>query len=149
VADTLQVVNYFKLTAQGLLTVGKQGETADDVDTPYSLTITGPFHHLTAQLGTASIMTLWNGAVNSPASFKYLFLWADRDVYLQLVTASKNVVIKVAAKLPFVLPGDVILPTTNTTSITGGAEPAPETITLATLGNYSGQTADVVFAVIN
>lgn len=145
----LSILNSFQLDSQGLTKSGKQGAIADALDTPYEVTVTGNINYQTGQIATASIVTLFDDDNNQPADWDYLYLWADQPVYLQLIGSGSNVIFKIAAYQPFVLPGfDSLLAAANTTPITT-TEPTLTDIDAVVLGNYSGSTASYVFAAID
>jgi hypothetical protein len=147
---TLSITNNFELDSNGRLKTGKQGLAASGFGTPLEITVTGTCHFMEGSLATATVITVWDDDNDFPADFDYLYLWADQDLYIQLIGSAGNVTIKVEATQPFVLPGfDTILPAANTTLITGGTEPTMEDIDSVALGNYSGNTANYLFAVID
>ena len=90
-------------------------------------------------------------AFNVAGITRDLHAWQDlNDVQHLLIGSTTNVIHRVAAKQPFVLPGyDTILAAADTTIITGGTEPTLTDIDSVVLGNYSGTTANFLFAVIN
>ncbi len=158
----LKIVNYFALTTpSGIPVIGKQGN-ADDVmtdefDLATPLSIAGTAHCVSGSLATATVVTVYDDDDDKPADFNYLYLWADQDIYIQIIGSTGNAVFKVAAKVPFTLshPGTVaatkcgIVAVANTTPITGNTEPTLTDIDSIVIGNYSGTTANYVFAVID
>lgn len=147
---TLYICNSFEITSQGVRYFGKQGSAADGFFQPFSVTVDGKIHLVTSTLATAAVATVYDDDDDLPADWDYLFFWADQDVYLQLIAASQHVVHKVEAKVPFLLPGfDGIVAAANATAITGGSEPSLSDIDSVVIGNYSGSTANYLFAVID
>lgn len=147
---TLNITNFFSLVSDGLEITGKQGTTTDDPKTPFSITVTGTTHRVTGSLATASIRSLWDEDTSFPATFDYLFYWADQITYLQLIAQGTNVIHRIAAKQPFILPGySTILAAANTTPIVGITEPTLSQLDSVIAGNYSGSTANIIFGVID
>lgn len=147
---TLNIVNSFSLLSQGLYKYGKQGAPDDTITTAYGITVTGTTHYVVGSLATATAVTVYDDDDDTPADWDYLYYWADQITYIQIIGSGSNVVFKVAAYQPFALPGyDSMLAAANTTPITGGAEPSLTDIDSVVLGNYSGNTANFVFAVID
>jgi len=147
---TLSIVNNFELDSQGNTKSGKQGAATAGFNTPLEITVTGTCHHVTGSLATASVATVYDDDDDVPADWDYLYFWADQDCYIQIIGSGTNVVFKVEAYQPFVLPGfDAMLAAANTTAITGGTEPTLTDIDQVVIGNYSGNTMNYVFAVID
>lgn len=138
---TLNIWNYLSLSQSGGETTAKQGTTTDSPQTPFAITVTGNLFEAKNTLATATVRTLWDEDASFPATFAYGFLWVDQIAYLQFIAQSANVIHRVAAKQPFVLPGySTILPAANTTIMDGGTEPTLSQIDSIVLGNYSGST---------
>ena len=161
-AVSLKIINNFVLATQsGVSLTGKQGNATDAItdqfDFATTATITGLAHYCPGQLATATVVTIYDDDDDKPVDFNYLYFWADQDMYIQIIGSTGNAVFKVAAKVPFVLshPGTVagsqcgIVAVANTTPITGGTEPTLTDIDSIVLGNYSGTTANFIFAVID
>lgn len=147
---TLTINNNYELVAQGLTSSGKQGLAASTLETPYDITVTGTEHKVIGSLATATVRTVYDDDDDAPADFDYLYFWADQICYIQIIGSGSNVIIKLAACQPFVLPGyNLILAAANTTIITGGSEPTGTDIDSIVIGNYSGNTMNFVFAVID
>jgi hypothetical protein len=141
---TLSILNSFELDSNGRLKSGKQGEADSAVGTAFELTVSGTCHFLEGTLATATVITLWDDDNDFPADFDYLYC------YLQFVGTATNFTLKVEAYCPFVLPGfDELLAAASTTLITGGTEPTMESIDSVALGNYSGNTLNYTFSVID
>ena len=121
---TLSILNNFSLTAQGLEISGKQGAAAAGFSTDLDITVTGTYHHIVGSLATATVVTVYDDDNDVPADFDYLYFWADQDAYIQIIGSGTNVIFKVEATQPFVLPGfDTILAAADTTIMSGGASP--------------------------
>lgn len=147
---TLKIINNFEITTQGVTYTGKQGLAADSADEAFEVTVDGTVHHVTGSLATATVVTVYDDDNDVPIDWEYLFFWADQDCYIQLIGAATNVIFKIEAKEPFVLPGfDSLLAAADTTAITGGSEPSVADIDSIVIGNYSGNTMNYVFAVID
>ncbi len=141
---TLTLINNTVLNTQGNSIVGKQGALTDLITTGYTgLSVLGQNHQRTGQIATATVNTLYNAANDLPATGVYLHCWADQTVYWQFIGTATNFTVKMAAGVPFVLPGfNRLLCAANQTLIAGGAEPATEALQKVVIGNYSGVTAN-------
>lgn len=149
--STLSIINNFELDSNGRVKSGKQGAADDGADEPYEgLTVSGTCHLVEGSLATATVVTVYDDDNDVPADFDYLYLWCDQAVYIQIIGSGSNAIFKVAAKVPFVLSGfDTVLAAADTTAITGGTEPTLTDIDSVVIGNYSGNTANYLFAVID
>ena len=149
-AGTLSIRNNFRFVTQGLTLTGKQGASTETIDTDLDITVGGQVHHVIGSLATATVVTVYDDDNDTPADWDYLYFWADQDMYIQLIGSATNVIFKIEATQPFVLPGfDTLLAAADTTIITGGSEPTLTDIDSIVLGNYSGSTANYLFAVID
>lgn len=147
---TLNILSNLEMLVNGLNRQYKQGDAADGFNEPFQVTVSGITFERVGSLATATVITLWDDDNQFPADWDFGYLWADQDVYLQLIGATANVTIKVEAKVPLWIPGfDSILPAANTTLITGGTEPTMEDIDSIALGNYSGSAANYAFVLID
>lgn len=148
---TMTVKNTFELTTVGGTTLsGKHGAAADDADTALSVTVSGTAHYVPGTLATATVVTVYDDDNDVPADWDYLYFWADQDCYIQIIGSGTNIIFKVEATQPFVLPGfDTMLAAADTTAITGGTEPTLTDIDSVVIGNYSGTTMNYVFCVID
>jgi hypothetical protein len=147
---TLSLVNNFELVTQGNTYTGKQGAASAAFATELEVTVTGTIHSVTGVLATASVVTVYDDDNDVPADWDYLYFWADVDMYIQIIGSGSNVIFKVEATQPFVLPGfDTILAAADTTAITGGTEPTLTDIDSVVIGNYSGGSGNFLFAVID
>lgn len=146
---TLYVGNYLSMLNDGSEITAKHGETTDAVQTPFAVTVTGNVHQAKNTLATATVRALWDSTNFVPATFAYAHFVADQICYLQLRTSAAQIIHKIAAKEPFVLPGySTILPAANTTIMAGGTEPTTVAITSIVLGNYSGSTLNYALSLI-
>jgi hypothetical protein len=149
-SSTLSVVSNFSLASQGRTITGKQGAAADGFDTALDITVTGTVHEMIGSLATATVATVYDDDNDLPADWDYLYFWADQDCYIQIIGSGSNAIFKVEATVPFWLPGfDSILAAADTTIITGGSEPTLTDIDSIVIGNYSGNTMNYHFAVID
>lgn len=147
---TLSIISNFSLPLQGITVTGKQGNTTDAATVAWTETVTGAIKDMIGTLATATVATVYNSSNDLPATFGYLFYWADQDSYIQIIGSGTNAIFKVAAKTPFWLPGNgTILAAANTTPIAGNSQPVLTNVASVVIGNYSGQTLNYRFAVIN
>lgn len=146
---TLNIVNNFEMTSQGISVTGKQGDADDGFSTAKTVSVTGTHHTVAGVLATAAVVTVFDDDDDVPADWDYLYLWADQDVYIQIIGSGTNVVLKVEAEVPFVLSFDSMLAAADTTKITGGTEPTLTDIDAIVIGNYSGNSANFLFSVID
>ncbi len=148
---TLSIVNNFELDSNGRIKTGKQGlSTAEFSDAYPGLTVTGTCHMVEGVLATATVATVYDDDDDLPADFDYLYFWADQICYIQIIGPTMSVVFKVAPYLPFVLPGyDSLTAAASSSAIAGGSEPAPSDIDSIVIGNYSGDSMNYLFAVID
>lgn len=147
---TLNIINRFSLSANGRLHAGHQGASSVDPQDPMTLTVDGRVHDGSGSLATASVRTIYDDDSDFPQDFDYFWFKADQDCYIQLIGATANVIIKVEANVPIVLPGfDSILAAADTTAITGGTEPTMEDIDSIVIGNYSGSTMSYEFFLVD
>lgn len=136
---TLSIVNNFEIESNGSVKRGKQGPITDDFDTAFDQTVDGKIHLVEGTLADDAVVTLWDDDDDNPQDFDYAHIWADQDCYVQIIGPSMNVIFKIEAKVPFVLPGfDTMNAAANATAITGAAEPTMSDIDSVVLGNYSG-----------
>ncbi len=149
-AGTLSIVNNFSLLAQGMYQYGKQGLADDTPATALAISVNGTCHRVNGSLATAAVVTVYDDDDDVPADWVYLYYWADQISYIQIIGSATSAVFKIAAYQPFVLPGyDSILGAASTTPIAGNSEPVVTDIDSIVLGNYSGNTMNYLFAVIN
>jgi hypothetical protein len=148
---TLSIINNFSLDSNGRTKEGKQGLAADAIADAYTaLAVTGTTHYVEGVLATAAVATVYDDDDDLPADWDYRYFWADQICYIQIIGPTMNVIFKVAPYVPFVLPGyDSILAAANATPITGGAEPTLSDIDSVVIGNYSGNSMNYLFAVID
>ena len=148
-STTLKTRNGFEVECNGRTLVGYQGET-DGVDTDqFELTVDGDADYLPGTLQTADSVLVWEASNDEPATFEYFFLWADEDVYVQLISASGSVYHTVRAKQGFSLCEGTMLPGTTTTANDGSSTPAVEAILKVNVINRSGNEAHYLAAVVN
>jgi hypothetical protein len=146
---TLSIVNNFSVPTQGRPITGKQGEEQEAFNTAFEVEVNGFVHEVISQLATDNVVTVFDDDDDVPADFAYAYVWADQDFYIQIIGSGSNVILKVQAFMPFVLPGfDTILAAADTTKITGGSEPTLTDIDSIVIGNYSGNTMNYHFAAI-
>lgn len=147
--STLNVKSSFSIEVNGQTISGQHGTSGESVDDPFAITVDGKVHHRSSQLATGARRTLWDEDVDDPDTFDYAFLWSDQDLDLQLIGSAGNVVIRVKAKVPFVLSYDDLLPAANTTVITAGATPSYEDMDSIVISNRSGSTANYTFFLVD
>lgn len=146
---TLNIKSSFSIEVNGQTISGQHGTVGESVDDPFAITVDGKVHPPSGQLANNTVRTIWDEDNDFPADFDFMFLWADQDLDLQIIGSAGHVVIKVKAKVPFVLSYDDILPVANTTVITGGAAPSYEEIDSIVIGNRSGSTANYTFFLVD
>lgn len=153
---TLNILNSFELSSDGVSNVGKQGTSTSGLFDVLALTssttpaLAGTTKYVKGSLATATVNTVWATATDFPATFDYLYFWADQIMYIQVIGTATNATFKIGATIPFVLAGyGSVLAAANTTIITGGAEPSVTALTKVVLGNYSGSTANYLLAIID
>lgn len=146
---TLKILNSFEMAAQGRTFTGKQGPAIGAVDDTFDVTMTGLVHERIGTLATAAIATPYDSSNDLPATFSYLYLWADQDIYIQIIGSASHAIFKVDATNPFIMPGfGSVLGAANTTAIAGGSEPTVTAVGKIVLGNYSGNTANYHLGII-
>jgi hypothetical protein len=147
---TLEIISNFSIEVQGLTHSGKQGTSTDAATEPFEVTVGGQIHKVVGSLATATVVTVYDDDSDVPADWDYAYFWADQDCYIQIIGSGSNAIFKVEAKVPFWIPGfDTVLAAADTTIITGGTEPTLTDIDSIVVGNYSGNTMNYVFAVID
>ncbi len=147
---TLEILNTFSITTKGNTFSGKHGAITLSETDPFEITVAGDLHLVPGTLATATVVTVYDDDDDVPADWDYLFYWADQITYIQIIGPTMNVKFKVAAYQPFVLPGyDSIFAAADATPITGGTEPTMSDIDSVVLGNYTGTSANYLFAVID
>jgi len=156
VAVTLDIITNFDLEAEGISLLGKQGSSDSAFTDSYrvsddaTITITGNSHRFANTLATATAVLAYDSSSSPIATFDYGHFWADVDMYIQIISAATNVIFKVRAKCPEVIPGyGKLLAAANTTPITGGAEPSVAAVAKIYLGNYSGGTGNYILTLID
>ncbi len=152
-STTLKIINHFTLDSQGLQKIGKQGNIADLMSDEFSITdvtIAGTCHYRTSLLATATVNTAYDSSNDFPATFDYLFFWADVTMCLQIIGTATEARFKVLAKTPMVLAGyGSIVASAGTSVITGGTEPTYTAVSKVAVGNYSGGSGNYVLALID
>lgn len=136
---TLSVVNNLTGTFQGATHTAKQGLPDSDFSEGYDITVTGYPTVLVGALATGGSIKLYDDDTTVPADPVYWHLWTDKNGYLQLVGATSNIILPIAAYVPWVLYGHTMLAAANTTDI-ASVEPTLEDIDHIMLGNFSGSS---------
>ena len=151
---TLSILNSFSMPSQGKTVTGKQGAAADAVSTSMDLTaattpaIAGTIYSRIGTLATATYNTIYTAATDFPATFDYGHFWADQDCYIQLIFSATDIKFKVAAKVPFVIPGfGSGLGSAGTTVMS--AEPTVTAVAKVVIGNVSGTTLNYALTLID
>lgn len=144
---TLKIINNISMTHDGSTTAIKQGVSSSSATTAFEFSVDGKVHLVQATLATGSINVIWDTDNDTPGNFDYMIYRADQITYIQTMTASGSAVYKIAANMPFVLPGyDDLLTYTDTTQIS--TEPSLVTMNNVVIGNYSGSTVNYSAAFI-
>lgn len=158
---TLSILNSFELSSNtGKVIEESQGDFADPSSEPLELSVSavpfssapaiaGTCHHMPFTLATATVLKVWDDDTHKPSDFDYLHVICDEDFYVQVVGSATNFTIKCMAFVPWTMTYDQVLAAANTTDITGGTEPTMEDIDHINIGNYTGNTLDGVFTVID
>jgi len=98
-------------------------------------------------LATATALKIYDSSVHKPATFNYVWIWADQACYVQTIATATNCVYQMLPTVPQTFSLNTCLGAANTTPISTSA---PSTTAIATiyLGNYSGTTMNWSIAVI-
>jgi len=151
----LDIVNNFTVTVRGVTFTGRQGtdSNATDID-PFTISVTGDIHSNPFTLATATALTIWNDADDTPLDFNYLFFIADQNMFIQIICTVTSFIIPVLAGVPFVLAPKTDTLTAkalgaNTTTPMSGAAPAVTEIHSIVVQNNSGNTAHGMFCAVN
>lgn len=151
--STLNIVNYAILDEGGVQTVAKQGAFADSELTAFTVTgatITGNRIPRRFTLATAAVAKIFDSAFDTPSTFDYAHFVSDVDMYLQIINSANNVIFKVMAKVPFVIPGyGSLVAAAATTAIAGNSEPTVAAVAKIYAGNYSGGPGIGVLTIID
>ena len=149
-AATLKIIDNMEVTIGGVTFRIQQGASGTNVKTADEVSVTGQCHYVASTLATATVITVWDDDNDFPIDFQYLKYKADQDSYIQIVGSATNAIFKVEANKVFSLSGfDTILAAADTTIITGGTEPTLTDIDNITIGNYSGETMNYQFMLVN
>ena len=145
---TLNIYNHFTYVGQGRTIEGKHGESDDAVTDGQAITVTGPVEEKIGTLATATACKIWDEDEDAPSDIDYLYFWADKDCYIQIIGQTTNVVFPVEAFVPFVLSGNTLLAAANTTALSGAA-PSVEAIDSVVIQNNSGNEMNYHLAVFD
>ncbi len=152
-STTLKIINNFVLDSDGIQDIGKQGAIADLTTDQFSITdvtISGTIHRRKGSLATATVVTAYNASTDFPATFDYLFFWADVTMCVQVIGTATEARFKVLKQTPFVLSGfGSIVASAGTSIITGGTEPTYTAVSKIVIGNYSGGTGNYLLNLID
>lgn len=144
---SLEILNNMTLTVLGNTYTAKQGAITDDFSDVKSLTVTGLIHSRTGSIATSTVATVFDSANDLPATFLYAHVVCDQTVYIQIIGSATHAIVKVAAGVPFVIPGvGSVLGVASTTVIV--SEPSLTAVAKIVIGNYSGNTANYTLNVI-
>lgn len=146
---SIEVIDNFSVTIDGVTYTGKQGNTTDAPTDSYGVTITGDSDVVPFTLATATVRLLYDASVDFPATFSYFFFWGDQDCYIQVIGSATNFSVKWLAKVPFKLTYGSMLGVASTSVITGGGAPSTTTVTKILVGNYSGTSMRGLSAIFN
>lgn len=150
-SSTLNILNSFSTTINGVPKAAWQGSTTAVVSDEVSITLAGRDKFTSSILATASIIVIYDDSVDTQISDIY-YLWykADQSTYIQLITAATEVRIgPLAANVPISIGAFAtlkIIASAGTSAITGGTEPTTADVKKIVLGNYSGSNANYTFA---
>lgn len=147
---TLSILSNFSLPSLGLTIKGKQGLATATIDEPLEISVSGTDHVVRGSLATDSKKTIFDDDDDVPATFDYLFFWADQDCFLQLIATATNVIFKIEATVPFWMPGfGSLLAAANTTEVSTGSDPSVTAIDSVVVLNRSGSTMNYLLAIID
>lgn len=148
-ATTLEILNNFVLTVNGVQFSLKQGAAADVITEAYTMpTVTsGVVNSWSATLATATVVKVYDSA-NQPTTFNYGFIWSDQALTVQEITAATNVCRPLIAFVPYTFATGTLLAAASTSAITGNSAPSLAALASVYLGNYSGNTANYTIAFI-
>ncbi len=120
-STTINIINNFSVEIDGIPYIGKQGSTDGAITDSYGITITGDAYVVPFTLVGSAIKTLWDEDSNYPADYAYVFIWADTDMYIQVIGQASQFSFKQLAKVPWVMTYGKMLAAANTTPL--AAEP--------------------------
>ncbi len=144
----VNITTILEVSGHGTITIGKHGAQSDSIQVPKVITVTGTLGEKRSSLAASGLATLYDKATESaviPATFNFLYFWADQDYQIQLITASTEVTHSGAAEVPTILSeggalGSVgLLASAGTTNNTAVAVLA--TVDEITIHNISSTTA--------
>lgn len=136
----LNVINSFTCDIGGITYTGKQATSDDLITDPFTISITGSPLQRGGTLADSTVTTIYTAASDIPATFLYAQLWADADIYMQLIGSATHAIVKCIAYVPFTIPNGKVLGVASTTVI--AAEPTVTALSKIVLGNYSGGTCN-------
>ncbi len=136
-STTLNIINSFSVEIDGISYTGKQGASSDSITDEYGITITGDAYILPFTLLPSIAKLAWDEDTDFPVDFAYMFIWADGDIYIQVIGSATNFVVKQLAKVPFTLSYGSILAAANTTPITSGVAPSVTDVDSVYVSNLS------------
>jgi hypothetical protein len=113
-AASLKIINNFALVANGITAFSKQGDADDDITDPYTVPVDGKHHRVNGVLLPQTSKAVWASSEDYPDTFVYVFIWATEDLHLQIFYTDEttdSVVMKIKAKVPFVLSVNGIIAT--------------------------------------
>lgn len=109
--------------------------------------LSGLIYNDAGTLATATALKIYDSSVMKPATFNYVWIWADQACYVQTIATATNCVYQMLPTVPQTFSLNTCLGAANTTPISTSA---PSTTAIATiyLGNYSGSTMNWIIALI-
>ncbi len=146
---TVKTIVAMQMLSAGGIFRGKQGASADDVFTWLNTTVTGTKHERMQTIpasdgGSDDGITMYDASQDDlPATWNFLFFWADQNMHLQLIDTSgggTNVILPTLANFPFVMGDGKLLAATGTTVIDDGLTSLND-IDKIRVGNQSTDTA--------
>ena len=127
---TVKTIVAMQMLSAGGIFRGKQGASADDVFTWLNTTVAGTKHERMQTIafsvpdGDPESVTMYDASQDDlPATWNFLFFWADQAMHLQLIdinATGTNVIIPTLANFPFVMGAGNILAAANETVIPDG-----------------------------
>jgi len=122
------------MDSQGINISGKQGMASNPATTPLSITVSGTVHSMIGTASDEAETILWATATDPPATWDYLFFWADQAVQLQMVATASAATFEVAQYAPFVLSNYKMLGIATNTQL--AAQATTTAIESILMGNY-------------
>ena len=136
----LNIIANLTCEVNGVTVTDHQGEVTDLFNDAFALAITGVYFQRQGTIADATVTTIYVAANELPATSKYIQIWTDDDIYVQVIGSATHAIFKTIGMVPFTIPNGAVLGVASTTVI--AAEPTTTAIAKIVLGNYSGGTVN-------